>query len=143
MKFEGLYEIQILDSFGVTKVNGSHHGGIYPRAELFPKYHYLDQGIAPRVNASRSPGEWQTLDVTFSAPRFDASGKKIQNARFDKVVLNGQVIHEMVELSTPTGHAWRLKESAKGPILLQADHGPVAFRKIRIRPRTGGQGSAN
>jgi hypothetical protein len=49
------------------------------------------------------------------------------------VVLNDQVIHEDVDLKTPTGHAWRLKEVARGPILLQGDHGPVAFRNIRVK----------
>jgi Domain of Unknown Function (DUF1080) len=134
IKFEGLYEIQIFDSFGIAKPTASHCGGIYPRAELLPKYHYLDQGTPPRVNAAKPQGQWQSLDVVFRAPRFGPDGKKIKNARFDKVVLNGQLIHEGVELKTPTGHAWRLKERASGPILLQGDHGPVAFRNIRIRP---------
>jgi Domain of Unknown Function (DUF1080) len=141
VKFEGLYEIQIYDSFRVAKPTASHCGGIYPRAEMLPKYHYLDQGTPPRVNAARPPGEWQTLDVIFRAPRFDATGKKVKNARFDKVVLNGQVIHENVELETPTGHAWRQKERPSGPILLQGDHGPVAFRKIRVRPLDDSRGN--
>jgi hypothetical protein len=134
VKFEGLYEIQILDSWGVKNPKGSDCGGIYPRAELKPKYHYLDKGVPPRTNAAKRPGEWQTLDVLFRAPRFDAHGKKTANARFVKVVLNGKVIHENVELKTPTGHAWRKKEIATGPLLLQADHGPVAFRNVRVRP---------
>ncbi len=134
VKFEGLYEIQIFDSFGIAKPTASHCGGIYPRAELLPRYRYLDQGIPPRLNAARPSGQWQTLDVIFRAPRFDAEGKKLKNARFDKVVLNGQVIHEGIELKTPTGHAWQTKERATGPILLQGDHGPVAFRNIRVRP---------
>jgi hypothetical protein len=133
IKFEGLYEIQIHDSFGVANLKATHSGGIYPRAEMLPRYHHIDDGTPPRLNAARKAGEWQTLDVVFRAPRFDSSGKKIKNARFEKVVLNGQVIHEGVELKTPTGHAWRLKEVARGPILLQGDHGPVAFRKIRVR----------
>ncbi len=133
VKFESLYEIQILDSFGVAKPTASHCGGIYPRAEMLPRYHHIDDGMPPRVNAARPFGEWQTLDVIFRAPRFDSAGKKIQNARFDKVVLNGQLIHENVELKTPTGHAWRLKEVARGPIMLQGDHGPVAFRNIRVK----------
>ncbi len=135
VKLEGLYEIQIVDSQAATKLTGRDCGGVYPRAELLPRYRYLDDGAAPRVNAARPAGEWQTLDITFKAPRFDASGKKkTANARFVKVVLNGQVVQEDLELKTPTGHAWKLPEVRKGPILLQADHGPVAFRNIRVRP---------
>jgi hypothetical protein len=134
VKFEGLYEIQIIDSFGIAKPKAIHCGGIYPRAELLPRYHYLDDGISPRTNAARPSGLWQTLDVIFRAPRFGPDGHKIKNARIEKAVLNGQLIHQDVELATPTGHAWRQQEVARGPILLQADHGPVAFRNIRVRP---------
>ena len=140
VKFEGLYEIQIFDSWGVKTPTADDCGGIYPRAEMEPTYHHIDKGVPPRVNAARPPGEWQTLDVVFRAPRFDAAGKKTANARFVKVVLNGQVIHENVEQKTPTGHAWHDKEIAAGPLLLQADHGPVAFRAVRVRPlRMDGQ----
>ena len=76
VKFEGYYEIQIADSFGVKQPTGSHCGGIYPRAEMLPKYHHIDDGTPPLVNASRRPGEWQTLDVTFRAPRFARDGKR-------------------------------------------------------------------
>jgi hypothetical protein len=134
VKFEGLYEIQIFDSWGVKNPTASDCGGIYPRAELEPTYHLIDQGIPPRANAARPAGEWQTLEAIFQAPRFDAGGKKIANARFVRVTLNGQVIHENVEVKTPTGHAWREKEIPSGPLLLQADHGPIAFRNIRVRP---------
>ncbi len=134
VKLQGLYEIQICDSWGIKAPKGSDCGGIYPRAELKPTYHYLDKGVPPRVNACKKPGEWQTLDICFQAPRFGADGKKIANARFLKVIFNGQVIHENVEIATPTGHAWHDKESATGPLLLQGDHGPVAFRNVRVRP---------
>jgi hypothetical protein len=134
VKLMGLYEIQIVDSHGVKELTGADCGGIYPRAELQPTYHHIDKGVAPRTNAARPAGEWQTLDITFRAPRFDAAGKKTANARFVKVVLNGQVVHENVEVQYPTGHAWRLqKETASGPLLLQGDHGPVAFRHVRIQ----------
>jgi hypothetical protein len=134
VKFQGLYEIQILDSWGKKDLTGDDCGGIYPRAELLPRYRYLDKGIAPRVNACRKPGEWQTLDAIFLAPRFDKTGKKVANARIVKAVLNDQVIHENVELKWPTGHNWKTKEVATGPLLLQGDHGPVAFRNVRARP---------
>jgi hypothetical protein len=133
VKLEGLYEIQIQDSFGIATPKATHSGGIYPRAEMLPRYHHIDEGTPPRVNAAKKPGEWQTLEIVFRAPRFDSDGKKIKNARFEKVVLNGQVIHEGVDVETPTGHAWKLKEIPRGPLLLQGDHGPVAFRNIRVR----------
>jgi hypothetical protein len=134
VKLQGLYEIQICDSFGVKKPRGSDCGGIYPRAEEEPFYHHIDKGVPPRVNAARPAGQWQTLDITFRAPRFDTQGKKVANARFERVVLNDQLIHEKAQLLTPTGSNWRLKkEVARGPLLLQADHGPVAFRNVRVR----------
>ena len=137
VKFEGLYEIQIQDSWGKKEATASDCGGIYPRAELKPTYHHIDKGIPPKSNACKRPGEWQTLDVIFLPPRFDEKGEKTANARFVKVMLNGVVIHDNVEAKTPTGHAWREKEIAEGPLLLQADHGPVAFRKVRVRPYAG------
>lgn len=137
VKFEGVYEVQIYDSHGVARPTASHCGGIYPRAELLPRYHHIDDGYPPLVNAARPAGEWQTLDVVFRAPRFDASGKKVANARFEKVVLNGTEVQKGLELPSPTGHAWRLKEQPTGPLLLQGDHGPVAFRNVRLKPLGG------
>jgi hypothetical protein len=134
VKLMGLYEIQIVDSYGVKEPTGADCGGIYPRAEEEPIYHHIDKGVPPRTNAARPAGEWQTLDIVFRAPRFDSQGHKTANARFVKVVLNDKAIHEDVEVQYPTGHAWRLKkEVASGPLLLQADHGPVAFRNVRVR----------
>jgi len=86
------------------------------------------------VNASKPPGEWQSFDITFRAAHFDASGKKIENARFVKVLQNGQVIHENVELNAPTRGSMDAEDVARGPLRLQGDHGPVAYRNIRIRP---------
>ena len=134
VKLHGQYEVQIFDSYGKEKPTASDSGGVYPRAELLPKYHHIDEGFPPKVNASKPPGEWQTLQVFFRSPRFDASGKKITSAKFDKVLLNDQVVQENLEVPAPTGHAYRNKEHAAGPILLQADHGPVAFRSVTVRP---------
>lgn len=137
VKFHGHYEIQICDSHGKKELTGDDCGGIYPRAELKPKYHYLDKGVAPKVNACKAPGEWQALDVTFLAPRFDTDGKKTVNARIVKATLNGQVIHENQDLLTPTGHNHTKPEVATGPLMLQGDHGPVAFRNFKVRPLGG------
>ena len=135
VKLQGLYEIQIKDSHGKKNPTADDCGGVYPRAELTPRYHTIDKGVPPRVDAAKPAGEWQTLEVIFQAPRFDAGGKKTANARFKKVVLNSQVIHENVELKYPTGHAWRKeKEVPHGPLFLQGDHGPVAYRNVRVRP---------
>jgi hypothetical protein len=134
VKFHGLYEIQINDSYGKKgELTGDDCGGIYPRAELKPRYHYLDKGVAPKVNACKAPGEWQTLEATFRAPRFDSDGKKTANARMIRATLNGQVIHEHRELLTPTGHNHTRPEAGTGPLMLQGDHGPVAFRNLRVR----------
>lgn len=134
VKLAGCYEIQILDSWKKQKLTGSDCGGIYPRGEYKPHYHTIDDGVPPKVNACREPGEWQTLKLTFQSPRFDAEGKKIANAKFVRVELNGILIHENVEVEHPTGAAWHDPEHAEGPVLLQGDHGPVAFRNLRIKP---------
>jgi hypothetical protein len=135
VKFHGVYEIQIIDSHGKKKeLTGNDCGGVYPRAEARPKYHHIDKGIAPLTNACKPPGQWQKLHAIFLSPRFDADGKKVANARLVKVTLNGQLIHDNVELKTPTGDNWKKKETATGPLLLQGDHGPVAFRNLRVRP---------
>jgi hypothetical protein len=133
VKFHGHYEIQLCDSFGKKELSGEDCGGIYPRAELKPKYTHIDKGIAPKVNACKSAGQWQTLDVVFLAPRFDEGGKKIKNARVARAKLNGQTIHEDQELLTPTGDRWKNAEMFEGPLMLQADHGPVAFRNVRVK----------
>jgi hypothetical protein len=132
VKLNGQYEIQIADSFEKPNLKAMDCGGVYPRAELLPRYHYLDDGFPPKTNACTAPGTWQTLDIVFRAPRFDADGKKTENAKFVSVKLNGTVVQENLEVPYPTGHAWHNKEVARGPILLQADHGPVAFRAIRV-----------
>lgn len=133
IKFHGHYEIQICDSFGKKEVGGEDCGGIYPRSEAKPRYHHIDKGIAPKLNACKPPGEWQTLHAIFLAPRFDDKGKKIANAKLPKVLLNGQAIHENQELLTPTGDRWRGPELAEGPLMIQADHGPVAYRNVKVR----------
>jgi hypothetical protein len=126
----GRYEVQVYDSFGVEKDQypGIECGGIYPR--------WINdkdvEGHSPRVNVSKPPGEWQTFEITFRAPRFDGSGKKVSNARFVKIVHNGKVIHENIELSGPTRASHWDDEKPTGPILLQGDHGPVAYRNLRF-----------
>ena len=67
VKLQGLYEVQIFDSHGAKHLTGSDCGGIYPRAELLPRYHHLDQGHAPLVDAAKPAGEWQSLDLVFKA----------------------------------------------------------------------------
>jgi hypothetical protein len=74
------------------------------------------------------------MHIEFRAPRFDGDGKKTANARLVKIVLNGRVIHENLELAGPTPSGVTGKEHARGPIMFQGNHGPVAFRNIRITP---------
>jgi hypothetical protein len=136
VKLNGMYEIQIRDTAGDTKLSGDDCGGVYPRAVLKPGYTYLDRGIAPMVNAAKPAGQWQSLELEFVSPRFDKNGAKVANARFENVRLNGKVIHQKVDLKYPTGVMWNSKkEVPRGPLLLQGDHGPVAFRNMRIAVR--------
>jgi hypothetical protein len=135
VKLNALYEVQISDTHAMGTPQGDSCGGIYPRAELEPEYRLLDAGTPPRVNAALPAGQWQTLELRFHSPRFNFAGRKIANARVERVVLNGKLIHDRVELKYPTGHAWRTKpETPVGPVMLQGDHGPVAFRNVRVRP---------
>lgn len=127
--FQGRYEIQVLDSWGVKRPKHSDCGGIYQRW----KDGHGFEGHPPRVNASRAPGQWQSFDVIFHAPRFGDQGKKIANARFVRVVHNGQVVHENVDVTGPTRAAGFEDERPLGPLMLQGDHGPVAYRNLRIK----------
>ena len=130
--FMGRYEIQIYDSWRKEpEYPGIECGGIYQRWDESrnPKGF---EGHSPRVNASKPPGQWQTFDVIFRAPRFDETGQKIKNARFEKVIHNGIVVHEDVELTGPTRAGTYNNEKATGALMLQGDHGPVAYRNIRI-----------
>ncbi|OZI06247.1 hypothetical protein BWI93_20740 [Siphonobacter sp. BAB-5385] len=128
---QGRYEIQLLDSWGVKAPSDSDVGGIYKRRELPSGRMY--EGHAPRINAGKAPGLWQHMEISFQAPRFDASGKKIANAKVLKISLNGITIQENVELSGPTGGPISEEEAAKGPIMIQGDHGAIAFRNLRYR----------
>jgi 3-keto-disaccharide hydrolase len=128
---QGLYEIQIFDSWGSTEPMTTSDGGAV--------YHqWIDEhgvgGSAPLVNAARRSGEWQSYQIWFRAPRFDASGKKSQPARFERVLLNGQLVQKEVDVEGPTRAARSIPEAAQNPLMLQGDHGPVAFRNIYVRP---------
>ncbi len=117
----GEYEVQILDSHGKEKMGPGDMGAIY--------------GAKPaKLNACKKPGEWQKYVIDWQAPKFDKDGNKVANAKFIKVELNGKVIQENIEMKGPTPAGVTGKEAAKGPIMFQGDHGPVAFRTIKITP---------
>lgn len=127
---QGLYEVQVYDSYGVAAPKTSDCGAIYHR--------WIDNkpvgGSVPKVNASRKPGEWQSFHIWFRAPRFDASGKKVENARFLRVLHNGQEVQKDVEVDGPTRAHMNIPEAALNPLMLQGDHGPVAYRNLYLRP---------
>lgn len=131
---QGRYEVQLFDSWGVREPKYGDCGGIYQRWD--PQRgagHEGYEGHAPRANACRAPGLWQHLRIEFQAPRFDANGKKTKNARFAKVVLNGFVIHENVEVTGPTRSAAFADEQPLGPLMIQGDHGSVALRRLAVK----------
>jgi hypothetical protein len=116
------YELQILDSYGNKTYFDGQAGAIYKQQP-------------PMVNACRAPGEWQTYDVAFTAPRFDEDGKLLQPAAMT-VFHNGVCIqnHTQLQGSTSYTEAPRYRpHGPTGPIRLQ-DHGnPTRFRNIWIR----------
>ncbi len=120
---QGLYEVQVLDSYGPAKtyVNGQA-GAVYKQS-------------IPLVNASRAPGVWQAYDIIYHAPHFDASGAVTQKARIT-VLHNGVLVQDNFEIQGPTawiGHPPYVAHGCR-PLSLQ-DHGhPVSYRNIWVRP---------
>lgn len=123
--FMNTYEVQVLDSFeNVTYADGQA-SALYGRSK-------------PLVNACRKPGEWQSYDIVFHRPLFDASGKVTRKATFT-VLHNGVLTQDHVVLSGGTG--WMGQHAAseyqahadKLPLAMQ-DHGsPVRFRNVWVR----------
>lgn len=114
------FEVQVLDSYqNVTYADGQA-GAIYGEHP-------------PQVNASRRPGEWQTYDIIFHGPRFDAAGKLTRPATFT-VLHNGVLVQDHVIVRHgPTEGQPYTPIATKLPLKLQ-DHGhPVRYRNIWIR----------
>lgn len=130
---QGRYKIQLVDSWGIINATAADNGGIYQRwNESKPEGQKSYEGHAPRQNVSRAPGLWQHIKISFQAPRFNTTATKTENAKILRVELNGVAIQENVELSGPTRGASGNDEVLKGPLRLQGDHGPVAFRNIKV-----------
>ena len=112
----GLYEVQILDSFGVEPGLDTC-GAIY--------------NVAPASESvCLEPGVWQHYAIEFTAPRFDDEGQVTSNP-FMSVWQNGTQIHDNVELTGPTGSANGTEMQDMGSIMLQ-DHGnKVRFRNVQ------------
>lgn len=112
---QGRYEVQVLDSYGLTGED-NECGGIYKVAQ-------------PRVNMCAPPGQWQTYDINFRAPRYDASGTLTSPAVIT-VRHNGVIIHQNLPLPGPTGGALDEQMQNAGGLMLQ-DHGNlVQYRNI-------------
>jgi hypothetical protein len=121
----GRYEIQVLDCYDNPTYADGTAAAVYGE---FP----------PLVNACRKPGEWQTYDIIWTAPRFD--GETLLRPAYLTLLHNGVIVHHHTELVGPTGHRDTYKyvpHPATGPLRLQ-DHGDlVRFRNIWYRPLTG------
>lgn len=107
----GIYEIQVLDSYG-RGLDNHHMGAVYSR-------------ITPSESAEKPAGEWQTFDITLCD-------------RHVNVVLNGTTIIDNQPLHGPTGGALWADQFRPGPIYLQGDHDAVAYRNMVLRPIVGG-----
>ena len=130
----GRYELKLADSWGVRAPTFADMGGIDQRFDDKRKAGF--EGTAPRQNASRAPGLWQHVDVVFRAPRFEGA-RKVANARFAKVTLNGVVVHENVEVTGPTQSAVFMDERPTGALVMRGDPGAVALRNIQYKSYKG------
>lgn len=132
--FQGRYEIQLFDSWGVKEPKYSDIGDIYQRWDETKengKNGY--EGTAPSTNTAKAPGLWQHFKIIFHAPKFDESGNKTKNAWFEEVWLNGVLIQNNVEVTGPTQAAMFNDEKPTGPFVIQGDHGAVAFKNIKYK----------
>jgi hypothetical protein len=120
--FFGRYEVQILDSYDNPTYADGQAAALYGQKP-------------PLVNACRPPGEWQSYDIVFTAPRFADDGSLVSPARVT-AFHNGVLVHLDEPLLGATAHRSLPKYEAhadKGPIRLQ-DHGnPVRFRNMWVR----------
>lgn len=121
----GCHEIQIIDSSSPKggKLTASDCGALYAEA-------------APRVNACKPPGEWQTFDITFQAPRLDGKGTVTKPGAVS-VLLNGTLVLDKVPLDKLSAASLKKQLVERGPVLLQQHNDPVRFRNIKIRPLPG------
>ena len=118
----GRYEVQVLDSYNNSTYSNGQAGSIYKQ--------YI-----PLVNACKPPGEWQTYDIIFTAPKFDAEGLMISPARFS-VLQNGVLIQNNVEVKGGTvniGQPVYKLHRDKEPLVLQEHDCEVSYRNIWIR----------
>jgi hypothetical protein len=116
------YEVQVLDSYKNPTYSNGQAGSVY-------KQHI------PLVNASRKPGEWQTYDIIYTAPRFKIDST-IKSPAFVTVLHNGVVVQNHAEIkgaSTYTGQPRYTKHAFKLPLMLQEHGNPVSYRNIWIR----------
>jgi hypothetical protein len=115
------YEIQVLDSYQNKTYPDGMAGAVYGQ-------------YVPLVNASRKPGEWQSYDIIFRAPRFDPNGKLLEPA-FVTVLYNGVLVQDHVEIKGDTGgeKPAYAPHAAKMPLHLQDHECPVRYRNIWIR----------
>jgi hypothetical protein len=118
------YEIQVLDSYHNRTYRNGQAGAMYKQ-------------YAPLINASRKPGEWQTYDVVYTAPRFGKDSTTYFTPPRVTLFHNGVLIQNNVALRGPTVYIgipeYMIKKHGPGSIQLQQHGNPVGYRNIWIR----------
>ncbi len=115
------YEVQVLDNYNNRTYSNGQAGSLYKQT-------------MPLVNACKAPGEWQTYDIIYQAPRFNEDGIKVASA-YVTVLHNGVLVQNHTEIKGTTEYIGLPKNVAHGkaPIMLQDHSNETAFRNIWVR----------
>ena len=121
------YEVQVLDSYDNVTYSNGQAAAVYKQA-------------IPLVNASRGPGEWQSYDIVFRAPRFRTDGT-LEEPGFITVFHNGVLVQDHVRIRGATTNVGEPAYAAHGPLplMLQDHHNPVSYRNIWLRELNTGR----
>jgi glucose/arabinose dehydrogenase len=129
----GASAVYLQGRYGIRIVDEAHprHGETFRTGALMATGD--SPARAPTLEAYKGSGQWHEMDIEFQAARFDAAGRKLENARLLRVTIDDILLHENVELAGPSPGAPLRIEGPLGPLAIAGDLGQVALRTLRFR----------